>query len=219
MPRMTATPPTSPTAKKRPGCLTTLFGLAVVAVLVGVGAWLWDALVDAPWAHALPWGAKSAADARPATLTGEWLGEFTSPSGRLRGVLWLRIERRQWGSAGRTSGVSGPVHSDFAGTARLCGVCDATGPRKLWGWASRDASRVHATIPFAPGPVWNLRALDGSWDRASGTLTLTGRLDDNGGSARGGAPADVRAPTTITLRPGGEPEFEQRCGGPRPQRE
>jgi hypothetical protein len=207
---MPSAPSAAPVAKRRPGCLTTVFGVVVLAVIVGSGAWLWDAVVEAPWAHALPLVGTTAGGV-PATLTGEWLGDVTSPSGRLHGVVWLRIERRQWGGAGRTRGVSGPSHPDFGGTARVCGLADAAGPRKLWGWASRDASLVHATIPFAPGPAWNLGALDGAWDRDGGTLTLTGRLDDNGGSARGGAPADTREPTRITLRPGREAEFERRC--------
>ena len=207
---MSSGPSAAPLATRRPGCLTTVFGVAVLAMIVGAGAWLWDAVVEAPWAHALPRFGRSV-DGRPATLTGEWLGELTSPSGRLHGFLWLRIERRHWGSAGRTRGVSGPSHPDFAGTARVCGLAEAAGPRKLWGYASRDASLVHATIPFAPGPAWNLRALDGAWDRDGGTLTLAGRLDDNGGSAPGGAPADTREPTRITLHQGSETEFERRC--------
>jgi hypothetical protein len=202
--------PAAPVAKRRPGCLARLLGLVALGLLAGAGAWLWDAVVEAPWAHVLPWLGKTG-DRRPATLTGEWLGDVVSPSGRIHGVLWLRIERRHWGSAGRTRGVGGASHPDFAGTARLCGLSNASGPRELWGWASGDASRVHAVLPFAPGAVWNVGALDGAWSPEAGTLTLTGRLDSNGGRAPGGPAADETTPTTITLRSGSERDFEARC--------
>lgn len=210
---LSSSPSPSPAAK-RPGCLGTMLGLLGLGLLVGIGSLLWDALIEAPWAHSMQSLAGPDRDGR-GTLTGSWVGEITSPSQQLHGVLWLQIERRQWGKAGRTSGVSGPSYPDFSGTARLCGLSmdpNTTGPRKLWGYANRDASHVHATISFAPGRVWNLGALDGAWNRAAGTLTLAGRLDSNGGTARGGTPADDRLPTTITLRRSTERgAFEQRC--------
>jgi hypothetical protein len=181
---------------------------------VGVGAWLWDALVEAPWAYSVS-SLAGQDDRGYDTLTGAWLGEFTSPSQQLHGVLALQIERRQWGSSGRTRGVTGPSQADFAGTARLCGLSTdpkTIAPRELWGYANRDASLVHVTISFVPGQFWNLGALNGAWHRDAGTLSLAGKLDNNGGTASGGSPADARLPTTITLKRARDHDsFEQRC--------
>jgi hypothetical protein len=201
-------------APARTGCLGRLLGLLGLGLLVGLGAWAWDALIEAPWAHSLRGVVGQEVDGR-GTLTGPWLGEFTSPGGRLRGVLALQIERRQWGSAGRTRGVTGPSDPDFAGTARLCGLSagpDTTGPRELWGHASRDGSRVHVVLSLAPGREWTLGALDGAWNRQAGTLTLAGKLGHHGATRSGGAADDDHQATTITLtRSTGRDAFEQRC--------
>ena len=205
-------PPAGPGT--RPGCLGRLIGAVVLAVLAGIGAWLWDALIEAPWAYSLSSLVGQDKDGR-GTLTGPWIGEFSSPSQRLHGVLDLQIERRQWGSAGRTRGFTGPPQPDFAGTARLCGLpTDPTskGPRKLWGYAHRDGSLVHAVIYDGPEHGWDLGALNGSWNRDTGTLTLAGNLRSHGGPARGGNAADDRQPVTITLTRGiSRDAFEQRC--------
>jgi hypothetical protein len=197
-----------------PGCLTRLLGLLGLALLVGIAAWLWDALIEAPWAYSLA-SLVGQDEGGHGTLTGPWLGEFTSPSRQLHGVLALQIERRQWGSAGRTRGVTGPSYPDFAGTARLCGLSTdpkTTAPRDLWGYANRDGSLVHAVISFAPGHDWTLGALNGAWNRDAGSLTLAGKLDNNGGSASGGTRADDRQPTTITLKRSTDRDtFERRC--------
>jgi hypothetical protein len=63
-------------------------GAALLIVLLAVfGLYffntVWDALVDAPWAHAL--------NGRP-TLTGTWTGEFTSPGG-IQFAILLDIHR------------------------------------------------------------------------------------------------------------------------------
>ena len=206
-------PSANPGPSARSGCLSRLLGLLGLALVVGLGAWAWDALVEAPWAHSLL--SMTGQDGGRSTLTGPWLGEFTSPSGRLHGVLALDIERRQWGKAGRTRGVTGPSYPDFAGTARLCGLSsdpNTTGPRKLWGWASRDGSRVHAVVPFDPGGEWNLSALDGAWHRDAGKLTLTGKLVARGGNATRSALVDDHQLVSITLtRSTGHEAFEQRC--------
>jgi len=213
-------PPTAPlpssaaVPRAGPGCLSRLLGVVSLALLVGIGAWLWDALIEAPWAHSLP-GLIGRDDGGRGTLTGSWLGAFTSPSRQLHGVLELKIDRRQWGSSGRTRGVTAPSYPDFAGTARLCGLSTdptTTGPGPLWGYANRDGSLVHVVLHFAPGHVWNLGALNGAWNRDAGTLTLAGKLNNNGGTASGGTPADDHQPTTITLTRSAEHDtFEQRC--------
>lgn len=217
MPR-SSTNESPPSPARRPhGCLANLLGVVALALLVGLGSWLWDAVVEAPWAHTFSHLTGDDRDGR-ALLTGPWIGAVTSPSGRLRGVLWLRIERRQWGASGRTPGVTGPSYPDFSGDARVCGLGSrdptTTAPRKLWGYASRDASRMHVQFPYAPGPHWNLHALEGAWHRADGALVFETRLDSNGGSAPGGAPQDDAKTIRVTLRrAAGEQEFGAACRG------
>jgi hypothetical protein len=191
-----------------------VLGVVGLALSVGLCAWLWDALIEAPWAHSLP-GLIGRDDGGRGTLTGSWLGTFTSPSGQLHRVLELQIDRRQWGSSGRTRGVTGPSYPDFAGTARVCGLSRdsrTTAPSPIWGYANRDGSLVHVILHFAPGHIWNLGALNGAWNRDAGTLTLVGTLHNNGGKASGGTVADERQPTKITLqRNSGHDSFQQRC--------
>jgi len=66
-----AAPLPSSTAVPRagPGCLNRLLGVVGLALLVGICAWLWDALVEAPSAHSRP-GLIGRDDGGRGTLTG-----------------------------------------------------------------------------------------------------------------------------------------------------
>ena len=113
--------------------------------------------------------------------------------------------------------MSGPSYPDFAGEARVCGLGSrdpgTAAPRALWGYASRDASRIHVQFPFAQGPQWNIGALEGAWHRADGALVFETTLDSNGRSAPGGAAGDDARQIRVTLkRAVGERAFEEACG-------
>ena len=111
------------------GCGAQLLKLAVVLGVVGVGAYVFDSRIVAPWAYG-----------SGATLTRTWVGEFRTPTGRT-GVLELdlrhvMVERRSWGWHG---------YGLLAGTARSCGLTH--GPTyQARGSASRSGGDVLLTI-------------------------------------------------------------------------
>jgi hypothetical protein len=188
--------PDSVRPAKRSGCLSKLLGLFVLGVILGAAVVVWDAWVEAPWAHAFHGGPK---------LTGEWVGEFRAASGR-RGALYLEIVRMDYGTAGRSRAVVGPPWPTFGGSARVCGLSDWTAHRAIYGVANRSASEVHLSVYSSPGNVWNLGELRGSWLRER--LVLRGTLSNNGAAPH---PEDERVPTQIELRPSTEADFEALC--------
>ena len=189
------------------------YRLAVILtalLLIAFGAVLKSVLK--PWAFSLSGGP---------TLTGDWVGEITTPTGR-RLPVWLNLYTEALSIA--------PCYDcpDFLGTVRSCGNGVI---RDFEAWGSVESrsgaaflvkTRPTAEIPHEP----RLGYLNGQW--RGNTLTLTTTLvvpgdpvttrTEYSGSGKdvtrivGGHP-DARAPISWTMKRGSESEFERACSG------
>jgi hypothetical protein len=179
-------------------------GAAAAAFFVAIEA------VLSPWARSLTGGP---------TLTGEWLGEMTTPTGRIE-LVWVAIEHAV------------PSDSCFGcptieGRVATCDAPGAIHAYEMWGGVdSWDGTAFHLkTREMEESPV-RLLFLEGRWsgDEIELTTTLvapgvpqTMRVEK---TATGGETTtvvdghpDTRAPVEFSLKRGSEDEFKARCRG------
>ena len=189
--------------------LTGKVRLIATAVSVFAGAVILIALIDAaiyPWARSLTGGA---------TLTGEWLGRMTTPTGA-RHFVWIKIDHAVGSCIGCPS---------IEGHAATCGENEKARNYEVWGevknWSGRQ---FYLKMDEPKESEVRLLYLEGKWrgDQmnvattlvAPGTPTTTRWERNEAGEETtilvGGHP-DTRAPTTFSLGRGTLGDFETRC--------
>lgn len=195
----------------RKGKPTSPFRFWAGITAMGVGVVLVYLLIEAiltPWARSLVGGS---------TLTGEWQGEMTTPSGATH-LVWIEITRplatARCYSCPSMEGRIATCHAAKVQSYEMWGSVEA------WGGGAFHLKAREAT----PSDV-HLVHLDGTWnggDEIGLTTTLvapevppTMRSDVNDAgeiveSVIGGHP-DTRAPIRFTLTRGSQGDFEARC--------
>lgn len=191
----------------RPRRILFLAGL----VGAGIGAFIVIEAVFTPWARSLT--------GEP-TLTGEWLGEMTTATGRKHAV-WLQLQHRI--PTGRSSCSN---CSRIEGIVRTC-TSGAMRAYRLWGdvenWrGTQFRVRTQEEQEYAGEPV--LGALQGTWSGDTvelsthlivrgATQTVRLEIDERGNETQtilGGHP-DRRAAITWRMHRGAQHDFEKRC--------
>jgi hypothetical protein len=186
------------------GCFARLLGLVIVAVALALMAIGFDAL-ESPWAYDF-------FGTRP-TLTGEWVGEFTTPSG-LHGVAYLDLTHSL--PVRNTNGTSGLGSTRWVdGTAESCFSASTVQNYEVYGRPNTDASDVPLAFrgkpPFIVGDA--LQDLRGAW--LGNTLKLSDGLtrftDTRGSTIYNPNELDQKLPTTITFHKGSAKDFAAAC--------
>jgi hypothetical protein len=188
-------------ALRRLVLVAAVFGILLFGVLIND---LIEA-VAAPWARSLSGGS---------TLTGEWLGEMTTPTGA-RHLLWLTI-RYEPSCIGC---------STMSGEARTCDASGRTRHYEVWGSAEnwRGTAFYLKARAIEKSDV-QLEYLEGKWSGEALKLTTTLVAPDIPTTTRwerskagvetmttiGGHP-DTLTPITFGLARGKLSEFEARC--------
>lgn len=182
------------------GCFGQLIGCVATIALVAVVFFAFDTYLIAPWAHG-----------DGSRLTGTWVGEFRSPSGR-HGFLEIELHHDTWSGGRGHRNWSRRGYGLLSGTALSCGLVDW--PKyDLTGGANRSGSDVSIVIavpqPAPAGMYWH--ELRGSWSGDS--LRLSGVLAAYAGTTHtvdGGA-IDENQTTHIALHPGTSVEYYRSC--------
>ena len=185
---------------RRFGCFGWLLGWVIVAVLLGLIYTAFDAL-ESPWAY-------SFFGTRP-TLTGEWVAEFTTPSG-LHAAAYINLTH--------------PFHKPdnglnstrwLEGTGQSCFTASAVQNYEVYGRPNSDASDVPLTFrgkpPFVIG--YALQDLRGAWLGEILQLSdvLTRITDTRGSTIYNPNEVDQKLPTTITFHKGSAQDFAAAC--------
>jgi hypothetical protein len=189
----------------RARALVLLSGMAALVVMIYLGL---EALFS-PWARSFTGGP---------TLTGEWVGEMTTASGR-RLQMWLLIRHTMHGKCANCPSIEGEV--------RTCEAGGASRAYRLWGnvenW--RGTAFLLKTLDEQEhADKLTLGMLNGRW--SDDTLELTTRLRVPGESTTmrwekdaaghettriiGGDP-DTHDPVRWSMKRGSEREFRGRC--------
>jgi hypothetical protein len=178
--------------------------ILTVAVLVLVAPVI-DAAVN-PWARSLTGGA---------TLTSEWFGPMTTPTGT-KHLVWIEIDHAVGSCIGCPS---------IEGHARTCSANEIVRHYEVWGGVENwSGTQFHLKMGEVQESEVRLLYLEGKWsgDQINLTTTLvapgiptTTRWEGNEAGEEtptviGGHP-DTRAPITLSLRRGTLGDFEARC--------
>ena len=187
------------------GMLVLLGGMFILLTALNVG---WDALLAAPWAHPL--------FGRP-TLTGSWVGEFTSPSG-IKFALYLDLER-----AKRPDGRYDTERGLGAILTGQAGWCDNQnrhaeniplgGSAPSFAGFNGSLDDVHLTLERASHPQAGLLLdeFDGNWQTDSLRLTPTFLVWDGSDYVISSGNPDLTQPISILLERGDRAAFEALC--------
>jgi hypothetical protein len=160
-----------------------------------------------PWARSLSGGP---------TLTGEWLGEMTTPTGAKQ-LVWIELDH---------SVPSSPCFgcSSIDGQAVTCSAAKAHRYEVLGSTETWDGSLFHLKTSETEESEVHLLYLEGKWDRDEISLTTTlvapnipqtTRWEKNEAGEEtmtviDGHP-DTRAPVTFSMSRGTLHDFEARC--------
>ena len=183
-------------------------GIAAVCAAASV-VWILIEAVFTPWARSLTGGP---------TLTGEWLGQMTTPTGA-KHLVWIDLDH---------SVSSSPCFgcSSIDGRAATCNAAnihhyDVTGSVENWG-----GTRFYLQTSEVEESEVHLLYLDGKWDGDEIGLTTTlvapgvpqttrwerNEAGEETTSVIEGHP-DTRAPIAFSMRRGSLGAFEARCKG------
>ena len=186
------------------GCFGRLIGLVIGAALLGLIFIAFDAL-ESPWAYDF-------FGTRP-TLTGEWVAEFTTPSG-LHGAAYLNLTHQlPTLSHNGSSGLGSTRWVD--GTAQSCFSASAVQNYQVYGRPNTNASDVPLAFrgkpPFVVG--YALQDLRGAWLGETLQLSdvLTRFTDTRGSTIYNPNEVDQKLPTTITFHKGSAQDFAAAC--------
>jgi hypothetical protein len=190
---------------RRFGCYGRLLGLVIGAALLGLIFIAFDAL-ESPWAYDF-------FGTRP-TLTGEWVAEFTTPSG-LHGAAYLNLIHQVYTPSRTNSGGGLDSTRWVDGTAQSCFSASAVQNYEVYGRPNTDASDVPLAFrgkpPFSVG--YALQDLRGAWLGKTLQLSdvLTRFTDTRGSTIYNPNELDQKLPTTITFHKGNAKDFAAAC--------
>lgn len=189
--------------------------IAAAAAICAVAVVLF-VLIEAafsPWARSLTGGA---------TLTGEWLGQMTTPTG-VRHLVWIEINHDV-----PSSDCFGCPNIE--GRAATCGANEKIHYYEAWGRTENwSGTQFHLKVRETEESEVHLLYLEGKWsgDQVDVTTTLAApgiptttewRSNEAGEESTtvvGGHP-DTRAPITFSLERGTLSDFEGRCNSGAP---
>lgn len=185
--------------------------LAGIVFLLTIGlTFLASPLLDrllAPWAfeHA----------GQPA-LTGRWIGQLTTATGRTYGVLLELLLPEPKGRAGLVRDWENAPYGEIAGTVRLC---DEHGQEQLFtiDGEPEDRQATHITFHAEPSAMPAPNGLTISWVRGiwdgADNLSLTAQLywEQDGAAISGPEYPDTQSEAMLPMTRGGEEEFKSIC--------
>lgn len=191
--------------KKRSSLLAGVVFL-ITAGLAILASPLFDRLF-APWAFEHT--------GQPA-LTGRWIGQLTTATGRTHGVLLELLLPAPKGRTGLVRDWENAPYGEIGGTARLC---DELGQVRVYNIDGEPEDRQATHIAFYASPSetpapngLTISWVRGIWDGSS-SLTLTAQLywEQDGSAISGAEYPETQSEATLPMTRGSDEEFEVLC--------